>query len=138
MRKKFAYIAGSLLLIGLLVLEFALVSGSAKTRPRSMASAEPATQSLPTLRGPEAIGHLKQQGLYNSLAEEMTAVNPLIVAQGGLTASESAANDHFGEAVAISFSIALSSMAWLRDHTLLPKFGEEFSEQGHCLINVAT
>jgi FG-GAP repeat/Putative Ig domain len=71
------------------------------------------TEGLPTLRGEEAITHLKERGLYASLGEAINAarynaqalppgVNPLQTSSTRLEAGDGAAGDYFGAAVAIS------------------------------------
>src|SRR5262245_36053802 len=88
MRKKLICFAGFLLLIVLLVSEFASSFRAAKATERLNAPANAAPLPLPTLSGPKAIEHLKQEGLYGSLAEAMATVNPWVVSQAKLTASD--------------------------------------------------
>jgi hypothetical protein len=102
-----AYFAGSLLLIGLLASEFALSSTAAKAGRRPPASTNKVSQPLPSLRGAEAVERLKEEGLYNSLAEAVAATDPLIVQQAKLTANDGAAGAAFGTAVAISGDTAV-------------------------------
>ena len=111
MRKKLAYYAGSLLLIGLFALEFAFSPGSAKTTEQPPASANTTSQPLPTLCGSEAVEHLKQQGLYSSLAEAMGAVDPLFAQQDKMTANDGAADDRFGSSIAINGNTAVIGSA---------------------------
>ncbi len=107
MIKKFAYLATFLTLIGLFASIFALSSKAAKETRRAIVSAPPAAQPLPSLRGPAAVERLKQEGLYDSLAQAVAAANPLIVQQAKLTASDSMDFDAFGSSVAISEDTAV-------------------------------
>src|SRR5262245_48565060 len=65
------------------------------------------------LQGVAAIARLKEQGLYQSLAEAAAAArlevqpNSLIGQQTRLTANDGAADDRFGNAVAISGNTAV-------------------------------
>ena len=73
------------------------------------------TEGLPTLRGEEALTHLKEQGLYSSLGEAVKAArynlqplpNPLLAQSARLTAGDGAAEDYFAAAVAISGDTAI-------------------------------
>ncbi|MGE0128251.1 MAG: putative Ig domain-containing protein [Blastocatellales bacterium] len=64
--------------------------------------------SLPTLQGAAAREYLERQGLYASLGEAMRAARYSINSQQAkLTASDAAAGDNFGSAVAISGETAV-------------------------------
>ncbi len=76
------------------------------------------TEGLPSLRGEEAITHLKERGLYASLGEAVKAarynaqllpqdIAPLIAQTTRLEAGDGVAEDYFGAAVAISGDTAI-------------------------------
>lgn len=76
------------------------------------------TEGLPSLRGEEAITHLKEQGLYASLGEAVKAARynaqplppdivPLLAGSLQLKSGDGAAEDYFGAAVAISGNTAI-------------------------------
>src|SRR5215475_16053425 len=84
------------------------------------AKAAPATthEGLPSLRGQEAITHMKERGLYASLAEAVKAaranaqalpagVDPMLTSSTRLKAGDGKAGDLFGSAVAISGDTAI-------------------------------
>jgi drug/metabolite transporter superfamily protein YnfA len=83
---------------------FGLTAG----RTASAGSANQATPPLPSLRGEAAIEHLKQTGLYHSLAAALTAAryqmttDTTLTQQQKLEALDAARDDRFGESVAIS------------------------------------
>ena len=62
--------------------------------PKTLAPSNP----LPDLRGQPAVEHLKQEGLYDTLAE---AIDPLFAQETKLTASNGAASHNFGRSIAI-------------------------------------
>jgi FG-GAP repeat len=77
------------------------------------------TEGLPSLRGEEAITHLKGRGHYSSLrgavkasrnsaAPLTTSIDPLLTQLVRLTAGDGAKEDYFGVAVAISGATAIS------------------------------
>ena len=76
------------------------------------------TEGLPSLRGEEAITHLKERGLYASLGEAVKAARynaqplppdivPLLAGSLQLKSGDGAAEDYFGAAVAISGNTAI-------------------------------
>jgi hypothetical protein len=75
-----AVLTGVLLLIICLILAGTFLQGKLKSNTESPSTTQASLQS-PSLEGEKAIEHLKQQGLYNSLAEAMSiarySINPV-------------------------------------------------------------
>src|SRR5215475_8338985 len=102
------------------VLSLLILLGLAASGYWRWAKAAPATthEGLPSLRGQEAITHMKERGLYASLAEAVKAaranvqalpagVDPMLTSPTRLKAGDGKAGDLFGSAVAISGDTAI-------------------------------
>jgi hypothetical protein len=72
--------------------------------PLNYAKTSAPANPLPDLRGHAVDEHLRQEGLYNSLAE---AIDPLFAQETKLTASNGSASHNFGRSVAISGDTAV-------------------------------
>jgi hypothetical protein len=102
------------------VLSFLILLGLAASGYWRWAKAASATtnEGPPSLRGEEAINHLKERGLYASLGEAVKAarsnalalppgVDPMLTSPTRLEAGDGKAGDSFGSAVAISGDTAI-------------------------------
>lgn len=93
------------------VLALAAVCFASDGWPFNCTALAVAEDTLPTIRGEEAVKYLKDRGEYQSLQHAVKAArreeNVLIDPQAKLTAQNGVANDHFGFSVAVSGNTAV-------------------------------
>jgi len=85
--------------LAILALALALFSAARQSAKRATTNGESSANSATKLRGREALDYLKQQGVYDSL--EAININSAITQVKQIAASDGAANDEFGYAVAV-------------------------------------